>query len=161
VPIEPNVDTLARTLWGEARGTGLLDMLGVAAVIRERVLRPGWWSRPNDDWWSVCRNPYQFSCWNQGDPNLPKLYRAEELEPDAFNRATRIAEYTIHFLRDRDVMQLFGVDDVDDIPTHYHDRSIDTPKAWGDKLKEIVPPWKSAFRWCVVFEGRPPRRRAA
>jgi hypothetical protein len=23
------------------------------------------------------------------------------------------------------------VDDVDDIPTHYHDRSIDTPKAWG------------------------------
>src|SRR5690606_23977734 len=95
VPIDPNVDTVARTLWGEARGTGLLDMLGVAAVIRERYLRPGWWSKPSDDWWSVCRNPYQFSSWNQNDPNRKKLYRAEELEPDAFNRATRIAEYTI------------------------------------------------------------------
>src|SRR5690606_17855731 len=82
MPIDPNVDTLARTLWGEARGTGLLDMFGVAAVIRERYLRPGWWSKPSDDWWSVCRNPYQFSCWNQGDPNRKKLYRAEELEPD-------------------------------------------------------------------------------
>jgi len=161
VPIEPNVDTLARTLWGEARGTGLLDMIGIAAVIRERYLRPGWWSKPNDDWWSVCKSPYQFSCWNQNDPNRKKLYRAEELEGDAFNRACRIAEYTIHFLRDRDVMQLFGVDRVDDIPTHYHDRSIDTPKAWGDKLKEITPPWQSAFRWYVVYEGRPPRRRAA
>jgi len=50
---------------------------------------------------------------------------------------------------------------VDDIPTHYHDRSIDTPKAWGDKLKEIAVPWRSAFRWYVVYEGRPPRRRAA
>lgn len=161
MPIEPQMDTLARTLWGEARGTGLLDTLGVAAVIRERYLRPGWWSKPSDDWWSVCKSPYQFSCWNPNDANRKKLYRAEELEPDAFNRATRIAEYTIHFLRDRDVMQLFGVDGVDDIPTHYHDRSIDTPKAWGDKLKEIVPPWKSAFRWYVVYEGRPPRRRAA
>jgi len=108
----------------------------------------------------VCKSPYQFSCWNPNDLNRKKLHSAEELEPDAFNRACRVAEYAIHFLRDRDVMQLFGVDDADDIPTHYHDRSIDTPKAWGEKLKEITPPWKSAFRWYVVYEGRP-RRRAA
>ena len=42
MPIEPNIDTFARTLVGEARGECLLDMLGVAAVVRERVLRPGW-----------------------------------------------------------------------------------------------------------------------
>lgn len=158
MPIEPNIDTLSRTLLGEARGEGLLDMLGVAAVIRERVMRPGWWSRPSDNWQSVCRVYHQFSCWNKGDPNREVILNAEDREPIAFRRAVRIAEYTVHCLRDRDVMQLFGIDDVDDIPTHYHDRSIDTPKAWGDKLKEIVPPWKSAFRWYVVYEGRPRRR---
>lgn len=158
MPIDPNVDTVARTLWGEARGTGLLDMLGVAAVIRERVLRPGWWSRPNDDWISVCRSPWQFSCWNSNDPNRSKLYRAEELERAAFNRAWRIADYTIHCMTDRDVLQLFNVGSMDDIPAHYHDRSIDTPKAWGTQLKEIAVPWRSAFRWYVVLDGRPPRR---
>lgn len=160
MPIEPNIDAIARTLVGEARGENVLDILGVAAVIRERYLRPGWWSAPAHDWWSVCKHPYQFSCWNHRDPNREVILNAETKAPDALARASRIAEYTVHFLRDRDVMHLFGVDDADDIPTHYHDRSIDTPKAWGEKVKEIVPPWKSAFRWYVVYEGRPGRRGA-
>ena len=57
--IDPNVDTVARTIAGEARGCGILDMIAVGAVIRERVLRPGWWG---SDWISVCRKPSQFSC---------------------------------------------------------------------------------------------------
>lgn len=58
------IETVARTLYGEARGTGLLDRLGVLAVIRERVLRPGWWGR---GWEGVCRHPWQFSCWHTHD----------------------------------------------------------------------------------------------
>ena len=160
MPVDPDIDTLARTLVGEARGTSLLDMLGVAAVVRERVLRPGWWSQPLHSWQSVCRARYQFSCWNEGDPNREVILHAEMREPKAWQRAVRIADYAVHYLRDQDIAQLFGVGGPEEFPTHYHDRSIDTPKAWGDKLKEIVPPWKSAFRWYVVYEGRPGRRGA-
>lgn len=157
MPIDPNIDAIARTLVGEARGENVLDLLGVAAVIRERVLRPGWWGT---DWQTVCRKPWQFSCWNEGDPNRDVILNAETREPAAFRRALMVAEYAVQHLRDGDVLQLFAVSSVDDIPTHYHDRSIDTPKAWGTNLREIVPPWQSVFRWYVVYEGCP-RRRAA
>ena len=39
------LDTLARTLWGEARGEGRAGMQAVANVIRNRAARPGWWGR--------------------------------------------------------------------------------------------------------------------
>ena len=72
------IDTVARTLWGEARGEGAAGMTAVACVIQNRVRNPGWWSRhldaiPDDTFAAVCRDPFQFSCWNDDDPNLPKL----------------------------------------------------------------------------------------
>jgi hypothetical protein len=65
-----SVDTLARTLWGEARGCGVDGMGHVANVIINRVDSPRWWG---DDVISVCRAPGQFSCWNADDPNYSKL----------------------------------------------------------------------------------------
>ena len=64
------LDVFARTLWGEARGEGLVGMEAVACVIRNRAAHPGWWGK---DIRGVCLAPQQFSCWNAGDPNLPKL----------------------------------------------------------------------------------------
>jgi hypothetical protein len=64
------IDTFARTIWGEARGEGCLGMEAVAYVIRNRVRNPRWWGK---DYSSVCLAHSQFSCWNQNDPNLPKL----------------------------------------------------------------------------------------
>ena len=69
--VEP-VDTLARTLWGEARGEGGSGMQAVANVILNRAGAPRWWGR---DIVSVCRAPWQFSCWNVNDPNLPMMKR--------------------------------------------------------------------------------------
>jgi len=43
MPIDPNVDTVARTLWGEARGTGLLDMLGVVVIAGTKMALPQFW----------------------------------------------------------------------------------------------------------------------
>ena len=67
---ELNNDTtrliLARTLYGEARGEGREGMEAVAAVILYRANNPGWWGR---DIRSVCLKPWQFSCWNENDPN--------------------------------------------------------------------------------------------
>lgn len=69
------IDTLARTLWGEARGEPELGRLGVAWVVLNRLHhKPARFGRSIAE---VCRKPKQFSCWNPGDPNLPKLLTVE------------------------------------------------------------------------------------
>jgi len=59
-------DILARTICGEARGEGDQGMSAVANVVLNRVAKGGWWGDSVKD---VCLKPYQFSCWNLGDPN--------------------------------------------------------------------------------------------
>ena len=76
------IDTLARTIYGEARGEPIRGKEAVAAVVLNRVGRAmergGWW------WGSsvaeVCRRPWQFSCWNADDANRTKIERADEKE---------------------------------------------------------------------------------
>ncbi len=86
-------DTLARTVWGEARGEGAEGMIAVAAVVlnRIRISRDlggrHWWGR---DAVSVCRARAQFSCWNPGDPNRAKLLAVDESDPQ-FRLAQDIA----------------------------------------------------------------------
>lgn len=60
-----NIDILARTIWGEARGEDLRGRIAVANVVMNRVADPRW---PNSVR-GVCLQPLQFSAWNIGDPN--------------------------------------------------------------------------------------------
>ncbi len=94
IDIAPDArDTLARTLWGEARGDGEAGMIAVAAVIQTRIdvsaAHNGryWWGK---DWVSVCRARAQFSCWNPGDPNRPKLLAVDDTDA-AFRLASQVA----------------------------------------------------------------------
>lgn len=100
IPIDSQqeaIDTLARTIWGEARGETLLGMEAVAAVVLNRVAvaqrRGGrfWWGR---DIQSVCRRPLQFSCWNPNDPNRDKLLRVTS-QDRIFAMCTRIARRAV------------------------------------------------------------------
>ena len=68
---DEDVDALARTVFGEARGECLSGQEAVASVILNRVAFSG---RRGGYWWGntvyeVCHKPWQFSCWNQNDPN--------------------------------------------------------------------------------------------
>ena len=63
-------EILARTIWGEARGEGIPGMVAVANVIRNRREYPGRWG---STWRSVCLKRWQFSCWNENDPNRQRL----------------------------------------------------------------------------------------
>ncbi|PJB71692.1 MAG: hypothetical protein CO093_04590 [Alphaproteobacteria bacterium CG_4_9_14_3_um_filter_47_13] len=54
---EKDIEILARTIWGEARGEGQKGMLAVASVIMNRVRCGGWWGSTIQD---VCRKPYQL-----------------------------------------------------------------------------------------------------
>lgn len=72
------VDIMARTLWGEARGEGLPGITAVACVIMNRANNPRWWGTNVVE---VCQKPWQFSCWNENDPNRPKLLAVTSADP--------------------------------------------------------------------------------
>lgn len=77
-PID-DLDVMTLTVWAEARGESAKGQAAVASVIRTRYKNPRWWSRnkgdgiPDDTIAAVCRDPWQFSCWNPNDPNRLKL----------------------------------------------------------------------------------------
>jgi spore germination cell wall hydrolase CwlJ-like protein len=88
---EEDIDTVARTLWGEARGEREEGMRAVAAVIinRARAARSWMAKHPNTPHplfgdgtlRSVCKAKWQFSCWNEGDPNRSKIEGLPKTDP--------------------------------------------------------------------------------
>lgn len=62
-------DTLLLTLLGEARGEEVEGRISVGCVIRNRVKDERW----PDTFKDVCLQRWQFSCWNDTDPNYRKL----------------------------------------------------------------------------------------
>ncbi|MCF8533058.1 MAG: cell wall hydrolase [Reyranella sp.] len=136
-----DVMTLARTLWGEARGEGRDGMVAVAWVIRNRAARTTFAGGRIGDAGAVarvCKAPWQFSCWNEGDPNRDRLLR---LGPDDCVEQIRIAEA---------VLADPGLDAGAD-PTggadHYH--TIDAP-AWAQTWP---PGWASTMAETARFGG--------
>ncbi len=74
------IDVLARTIWGEARGQGNKGLEAVANVVLNRVEIA---TKRGRYWWGnniiqVCQKPYQFSCWNRSDPSFKKLQAVDE-----------------------------------------------------------------------------------
>jgi N-acetylmuramoyl-L-alanine amidase len=118
------IDVLARTLWGEARGEGVPGMEAVASVILNRVAVA---AENNGRWWwganiiQVCQKPYQFSCWNRSDPNFQKLQAVDEKDL-YFATAVRIARRAA----------AGTVEDKTNGATHYHAKGADPYWARGE-----------------------------
>jgi len=72
-----DVDILARTLYGEARGESQAGQIAVAWVIKNRSKDRRWPSTIA----GVCQQPWQFSCWNSNDPNRAKLIALTDANP--------------------------------------------------------------------------------
>lgn len=110
------LDVLARTLFGEARGEGDAGIAAVGCVVANRARRrPAiWWG---DTVEAVCRKPFQFSCWNQNDPNLPRL-KSVGLDDAAFVKCHAIAQ---DILAGR-------IADTTNGATHYH--AVGVSPAW-------------------------------
>ena len=117
-----DLDTMARTVWGEARGEELLGQAAVAWTIINRV-RAARKDRAHFGWWGdavadVCLAPSQFSCWLKTDPNLEKL-RAAHIGQPSFARAFGICALVV----------AGDVADPTNGSTHYYADSI-PPPAW-------------------------------
>ncbi len=110
------IDILARTLWGEARGEGEQGMQAVAHVILNRRKisqdKGGFWWGNNII--QICQKPYQFSCWNRSDPNFQKLNQVDESDL-RFAAAKRIAKRALVGVLGKDITQ--GA-------THYHAETV-------------------------------------
>lgn len=124
------VDILARTVWGEARGEGSAGMQAVAAVIVNRVKVAD--AHGGKFWWGnsiigVCQKPYQFSCWNDNDPNRAKLMGITESDIH-FATAIRIARRAVAGV----------LDDPTHGATHYHAAGITPPWTWGEKPLAVI-----------------------
>ena len=98
-----DVEALARTIWGEARSGGRAAMSHVASVVLNRVavaqahVLRSW--RPHPLYGAgnaigACLAPLQFSCWNAGDPNRPKLIAVSDADA-MFGEAQTIARAAI------------------------------------------------------------------
>lgn len=72
-----DLDIAARTVMGEARGEPTEGKKAVAWVIKNRSLKGGWWGNRLE---TVCKLPWQFSCWNKNDPNRDVIEKMPVLD---------------------------------------------------------------------------------
>lgn len=77
-----DLETIARTIWGEARGEPREGKAAVAHVILNRARRGGWFG---DGVKAVCLKRWQFSCWLESDPNRAKIQSASLDTPSLKN----------------------------------------------------------------------------
>lgn len=73
-----DLDVLARTIYGEARGEPPIGQRAIAHVILNRTLRPG---RFGFGVIGVCLKRAQFSCWNDEDPNRLTIMSVQYTAP--------------------------------------------------------------------------------
>jgi N-acetylmuramoyl-L-alanine amidase len=111
-----DIDVLARTVMGEARGESTQGKWAVARCIVNRwKMRNRWFSAPLIA--EVCQKPSQFSCWNRNDPNRQVILDATYDKP-ALCHAMRAAMDAL-----TGSPHLWLTDNV----THYHADTIATP----------------------------------
>ncbi|MDA8485147.1 cell wall hydrolase [Pseudomonas resinovorans] len=129
---EKEIDVLARTLWGEARGEGLAGMIAVGWTIRNRVEldlrndgKPDWWG---EGYIGVCQKPWQFSCWNKNDPNYPFLSGLKPIPAAEFAKARQAA---LAVLEGKQPDPTAGA-------THYYAKSMKTPPGWMKGARPTV-----------------------
>lgn len=88
------IEVLARTLYGEARGEythiegGLASLISVGNVVINRLKAQSWFGKTIVE---VCHKPFQFSCWNEADPNR-KLLMQETISDPIMNICRQVAE---------------------------------------------------------------------
>lgn len=115
---ERDLEILARTIYGEARGEfhypngGMKSLQAIAWVVKNRAKLPQY----TPYIYKICMQPWQFSCWNINDPNRKILLEAsfaKKVFQQCYLAATTV---------------LFGdIDDCTKGANHYHNVAINPP----------------------------------
>ena len=99
--LDVDIDILARTIYGEARGEGVEGMEAVACVVMNRYKSHKWFCgytiQDGNKIPSVaqtCLKKFQFICWNKNDPNLRKIKNVTP-EDKIFKHCLKIARSAV------------------------------------------------------------------
>lgn len=121
-----DIDILARTIYGEARGEyynfGLASFIAIANVVVNRKTKK--FQKTISD---VCLAPYQFSCWNKNDPNYV-IISNPTIDSMIFDRCLVVAENVLKQ----------NWPDLTDGCDHYHLKGIKPYWAAHLKPKRII-----------------------
>lgn len=128
-----DVMVLAATIYGEARGEDQIGKEAVAHTIKNRVRKGGWYGK---DIKTVCTKPFQYSCWNAGDPNYGMVADI------AFNWAVKnemiLNNHVIQSCLEAALAVLLAnSEDVTIGSLHYHNDKIMTPD-WAQGKEPVV-----------------------
>lgn len=126
---ELEIDVLARTIFGEARGEPVEGMEAVANVVLNRVQIA---QKKGRYWWGnniigVCQKPYQFSCWNKSDPSYQRLINVTDKNIH-FATALRIAQRAV----------IGALQDRTNGATHYHADYVSPYWARGERPVKTI-----------------------
>lgn len=126
------IDLLARTVYGEARGETSTGQQAVMSTILNRVKKGGWYGATVED---VVLKPYQFSCWNAktvGTTNKTELSNYNQMI-----NATVDSDFIFAYLHQLATTALNeGLHDYSGGATHYHAKSI--KPYWADRLTKTA-----------------------
>lgn len=114
------IELVAATIYGEARGEPWAGKVGVGLTIRTRVDHPGHWHWGRN-WREVCLAPRQFSCFE--DANLRQIEQARAQQTDEWKECLMIAEHVYHGRIDNHI----------GCPTHYHTAAVSP--SWDREMK--------------------------
>jgi N-acetylmuramoyl-L-alanine amidase len=126
--MKDDIDILARTLYGEARGEyfrpdgGISSLIAIGNVIINRLRNP---KRYGIGIQGVCQKAYQFSCWNRQDPNRVIIEAVSLGDDKVFDLCHSVATK-------------LGEGEWPDLTqgsNHYHAASMRTYPAWAEGVK--------------------------
>ena len=134
-PPAPNrshdIDILARTIWGEARGEGARGMQAVANVIMNRYrlsnLSLSYRRQFGGTVAEICRKPAQFSVWNFRDPNYSLMQRITTADHN-FSSAIGIARAAIEG----------RLPDITGGADHYHTAAVSPDWSQGETPVRVI-----------------------
>jgi len=113
-----SLDIMARTLWGESRNQSVEGQIAVAWTINNRYKAKSWYG---DSIKAVCLKEWQFSCWNEDDPNREQIEQLPETDP-MYLRMVGICYLVLHN----------KLPDPTEGSTHYHTTTVSPKWAEGE-----------------------------
>jgi len=125
----PESQLLTLCLYGEARGEPLEGKVAVASVVVNRLKHKGWFGKTLRE---VILKPWQFSCFNPGDPNRETLERIAGDFCEYLNKYEALREcywVAVGFLDGWLRSNVKGA-------THYHNVTL-IPPNWTVGMKRI------------------------
>lgn len=120
-----DIEILARTIYGEGRGEPFSGQIGIAWTVMNRYkAQKKRWGYEIEE---ICQKPWQYSCWNDNDPNRGKILAATFVD-NAYVRAYGIACLVI----------LEQIADPTHGATHYHSSHLPSPPYWAREFPQTA-----------------------